>query len=184
MEWQRTEPTKVTKVGWRTVVSKTFILPNGKSAVFDNVNPEDFSAAGIVALTKDDMVITGRQFRPGPELLMDEIPGGIVDAGEDPEAAARREMLEETGYKAGPLKFLGSFYRDSGMNGKWYYYLATDCELVSDNPENGEHEFIDVILKTIPEFIADAKKGMLTDPFAVLTAYDDLIEINEKGTKQ
>lgn len=181
MDWQRTEPTKVTKVGWRTVVSKTFTLPDGKNAVFDTVNPEDFSAAGVIALTKNNEVITARQFRSGPEILMDEVPGGIIEPGEDPETAARREMQEETGYKAGTLKFLGKFYRDSSMNGEWYYYLATDCELVSD-PQNDEHEFIDVILKTIPEFIAHAKKGLLTDPFAVLAAYDDLIEINEKET--
>lgn len=184
MNWRRTEPTAVTKIGWRTIVSKTFILPDGKSAEFDTVNPENFSAAGIVALTKDNKVIIGRQFRPGPERLMDEIPGGIVDPGEDPETAARREMLEETGYKAGSLKLLGEFHRDSGTNGKWYYYLATDCELVSDNPENDEHEFIEVILKTIPEFISDAKKGLLTDPFAVLAAYDDLTELNKKETKE
>jgi len=184
MDWQRTEPTKITKVGWRTIVTKTFTLPDGKSADFDTVNHEDFSAAGIIALTKDNKVITGRQFRPGPEQFMDEIPGGLVDPGEDPETAARREMMEETGYKAGSLKFLGAFHRDSGDNGKWYYYLATDCELINDNPENGEHEFIEVILKTIPEFITDAKKGMLTDPFAVLAAYDDLIALNEEEIKE
>ena len=180
MDWQRTEPTEVTKVGWRTIVSKTFRLPDNKSAVFDTVNPEDFSAAGIIALTKDNKVITGRQFRPGPEQLMDEIPGGIVDPGEDPETAARREMLEETGYKAGTLKFLGAFRRDSGTNGKWYYYLATDCELVKETAENGEHEFIEIVLKTIPEFITDAKKGILTDPFAVLAAYDDLVTLSKE----
>jgi len=184
MDWQRTEPTKITKVGWRTIVAKTFTLPDGKSAEFDTINREDFSAAGIIALTKDNKVITGRQFRPGPEQLMDEIPGGIVDPGESPETAAKREMLEETGYKAGSLKFLGAFHRDSMTNGKWYYYLATDCELVNTTPENGEHEFIEVILKTIPKFINDAKKGLITDPFAVLAAYDDLIALNKEEIKE
>lgn len=180
MEWQRTDPTKVTKVGWRTIVSKTFVLPNGKSSEFDTINPEDFAAAGVIALTKDSKVIIARQFRPGPEKLIDEIPGGLVDPGETPEIAARRELLEETGYEAGILKPLGVAYKDSFMNGKFYYYLATDCKLVNETPENGEHEFIDVILKSIPEFIDDAKKGLLTDPFAVLAAYDDLTVINKK----
>lgn len=181
MDWRRTEPTKVVKVGWRTIVSKTFTLPNGKVSVFDTLHNEGFAAAGVVALTKDNKVITARQFRPGPERLMDEIPGGLVEEGETPEAAARRELLEETGYRAGALKLLGAFNRDSLMNGEWYYYLATDCELVTKTPENDEHEFVDVILKTIPEFIADAKRGLLTDPEAVLAAYDDLTEIMKEG---
>jgi 8-oxo-dGTP pyrophosphatase MutT (NUDIX family) len=62
----------------------------------------------VVALTRDDEVVMVRQWRHGPEGVTLEIPGGIVDPGERPAAAAARELLEETGYGGGTLEPLGS----------------------------------------------------------------------------
>ena len=63
----------------------------------------------IIPLTRDDHVVIIRQFRPGTARVQIEIPGGMVDPGEAPAAAAARELAEETGYTVAPanLRYLG-----------------------------------------------------------------------------
>jgi len=61
----------------------------------------------VIALTADDRVVLVRQFRAGTAEVCLEIPGGMIDPGEDALAAARRELLEETGYDGGRWQLLG-----------------------------------------------------------------------------
>jgi len=179
--WKRIEPTIATKIDYHPVIIKTFQLPDGNVATRATFLAESMRAAGVIALTKDKKVIVGHQFRPGPEKVMMEIPGGYVDEGEDPEQAARRELTEETGYVAGEMTPLGKFSRDGYVNGTWYYYLATNCEPAESKNVGDDDEFIDVELISIGEFIENAKKGNMTDSVAVLAAYDQLREIQKEG---
>src|SRR5882757_1299880 len=142
-DWQRIEPTIVTKIDYRNVVVKTFEVPDtDRKKTFATFLSEGSRAAGIIAVTKDKQVIIARQFRAGPERVMDEIPGGGVNEGEDPEAGARRELLEETGYERGKIEFLGVSSRDAYINGTWYYYLATDCTLTAGGAQLDEDELV------------------------------------------
>ncbi|HVK36898.1 MAG TPA: NUDIX hydrolase [Candidatus Kapabacteria bacterium] len=61
----------------------------------------------IVAVTPDDRVVLVRQYRQGTDEISLEVPGGIVDEGEDPEATALRELEEETGYHGARAEMLG-----------------------------------------------------------------------------
>jgi ADP-ribose pyrophosphatase len=72
----------------------------------------DYAAA--IALTGDRKVVMVRQYRPAVERYTLELPSGLVDPGEIPEQAMRRELLEETGYQAGVLEPLGSMMPDAG----------------------------------------------------------------------
>lgn len=173
-KWQRTDPTTVTKVSYRTVIDKTFQLPNGEKHTFTTFHPEDGASVGVIALTPDKQVIIARQFRPGPERIMDEIPGGGVERGEDPEAAVIRELAEETGYQPGSIELLGTSCRDAYVNATWYYYLALNCTLNGEGQHLDEHEYVDVVLVSIEEFLEAAKHDQMTDPAAVLMAYDKL----------
>ncbi|HEV7454388.1 MAG TPA: NUDIX hydrolase [Candidatus Saccharimonadales bacterium] len=177
--WKRIEPTKVQKMGFRTVVSKTFKLPDGNIATFDLKDAEGSEAAVVIALTDNNRVIVARQFRPGPEMIMEELPGGGVEPGEDKEAAVRRELLEETGYEAGEVTFLGTAYYDAYTNGQRHCFLATGCTLSVHGVNPGEHEFIDLQLISIDELLDNARHGKLTDPAAVLMAYERLQKIKE-----
>lgn len=180
--WKRIEPTINTKIDYHEVVVKTFKLPNDEITTRTTFFSEGMQAAGIIAVTKDNKIVVARQFRPGPEKVMYEIPGGHVDEGEDPESTATRELLEETGYKPGKITFLGEFCYDSSGNLRRNYYLATGCELVREQQLDHD-EFVDIDLCSIEEFIGNAKRGGMSDPIAVLAAYDQLIGLQEKGGK-
>ena len=64
----------------------------------------------IIALTGDQQVLLVRQFRHGTGEVTLEIPGGLVERGDTPIDAARREMLEETGYSSPVMRLLGTVH--------------------------------------------------------------------------
>jgi ADP-ribose pyrophosphatase len=61
----------------------------------------------VIALTTDRRVVLIRQYRVGADRVCLEIPGGMIEPGEDPCAAAARELAEETGYTGGTLELIG-----------------------------------------------------------------------------
>ncbi|HEY0429274.1 MAG TPA: NUDIX hydrolase [Pyrinomonadaceae bacterium] len=83
----------------------------------------------VIALTKNREVVLIEQFRYGTEEIILEIPGGIVDAGEAHRTAARRELLEETGFSSDEFIFLGKSHPNPAIqNNTIYHYLALGCQ--------------------------------------------------------
>ena len=178
MKWQKIS-SREEKVGFKTVTYKTFKMPDGTRHEFTTWSHEGRQNVAVIALTSDKRVITAKQFRPGPEEIMYELPGGGVDDGEKLEDAARRELKEETGYESATgLVYLGKAYRDAYMNETGNYFIAYDCERTAAQ-ELGANEYAEIELITIGELINKAKQAQLTDGVGVLMAYDKLHELQD-----
>jgi 8-oxo-dGTP pyrophosphatase MutT (NUDIX family) len=80
----------------------------------------------IVALTPQNQLLLVRQFRVAAAAVTLELPAGHVDPGETPEQAARRELLEETGYEADAFKLLGALSPSVARftNHMWCFFAA------------------------------------------------------------
>jgi ADP-ribose pyrophosphatase len=151
---------------YRHVVQRRFQLRDGHEADYEVlVNPD---TVAVLALTKQNEVVLARQFRPGPEQVLDELPGGLVDDGEQPLGAARRELLEETGY-AGDLRAAGSHWAGAYSTHERHAFAAIGCLRVAD-PAPGEP--VEVVLMSLPDFRRHLRSGELTDVGAAYLALD------------
>ncbi|MEO6761034.1 MAG: NUDIX hydrolase [Candidatus Saccharimonadales bacterium] len=177
-EFTRIEPTTQQTFGLkykRIGVIKTYQANDGQIHEFTTFYAEGARSGAVLALTSDNQVITTYQFRAGPERWMYDLPGGGFHDGEDAELAALRELAEETGYVSNKVEFLGTTHGDAYTNLERFYYLATDCvpgeaDLDKEEVEQGaEVRFI-----SIAELIEYSKTDQMTDPAAVLMAYDKL----------
>lgn len=113
---------------------------DGAEASFFVIESPDW--VNIIALTPERETVLIEQYRYGTEEIILEIPGGIIDKGESAEAAAKRELLEETGYSADKWVFLGQSRPNPAIqNNTVYHYLALDC-VKSGETAFDEHESV------------------------------------------
>jgi ADP-ribose pyrophosphatase len=165
--WRKLEE-RVVYERFRRLVSRTFELPDGRVADFEVTDGSDTVA--VFALTEDERVILVREFRPGPEELVLELPGGLIDEGQTPEEAAGRELLEETGYE-GKIVAVGSLLVDAYSTFSKHAFAATGCRKVAAPAEG---EFTEPVLTTLAEFREHLRGGRLTDVDAGYRALDYL----------
>lgn len=178
-KWPNVGDNEVVKIGWRRLVKKTFTDPNGAEVEYMTQGLVGGTAAAVIALTPDNKVIIAEQFRPGPEKIMQELPGGSVDGDEDEKQAVARELLEETGYQAGKVEFLGVVYKDAYTNTQWHFYFARDC-IDTGKQHLDDGEFVNVKLISIDQLFKNAKSGVMTDVSAVHLAYEKLKAIKDE----
>ncbi len=155
---------------YRRVVAKTFELPNGERQEFE-VKAEQ-PVVATVALTDAREVVLVREFRVGTEEVLLELPGGSLDADEDPREAAARELLEETGY-AGDLRVVTEVVDCAYSTRVKHACVATGCRRVGE-PARTPTEHGDVVLLSLDEFRAHLRSGKLTDVDVGYLALDAL----------
>ena len=132
-------------------------LSNGK--LLNATILELSSWANILAITKNQEAVLIKQYRHGVQEILWEIPGGVVEDGEEPLEGVKRELLEETGYTAHEFIQIGKIYPNpSFQTNSMYCFLALDAELVTtQNLDEGED--IEVQLVPLDELVSMVRRG-------------------------
>jgi ADP-ribose pyrophosphatase len=137
-------------------------LPNGKLSKREIVRHP--GAVGLIALTDDNKIVMVEQFRKPLERSLLEIPAGKLEPGENPDVTAERELEEETGYRAGNMEYISSFYTSPGFaNEIIHLYLATELEKVENPAEADDDEFVELVELSLEESLVCIENDRIYD---------------------
>ncbi|MBD8497698.1 NUDIX domain-containing protein [Paenibacillus arenosi] len=145
----------------------TVTLPDGSTATREIVKHP--GAVAVLAI-RDDKMIVVEQYRKPLGKSQVEIPAGKLDAGELPQAAATRELEEETGYIAESLIPLTSFYTSPGFADEIIHLFVAE-QLVQGSMQTDEDEFLEVMAFTLDEAFTAIRAGRISDAKTISAVY-------------
>lgn len=145
----------------------TVELPNGQTATREVMKHP--GAVAVLALHNGKLLLVD-QYRQAMGRTELEIPAGKLEKGEEPLAAAARELEEETGYRCADLRHLHSFYTSPGFCDEIIHlYLAENITAGTVSPD--EDEFLDLYEVTLEEAQAYIADGRIADAKTLLAVY-------------
>ena len=132
-------------------------LPDGAKIEYGVLESGGFAA--VVPVTEEGDIVFVRQWRQPLGDFTLELPSGGVDGDEDPRAAAERELLEETGYRAEGLEHLVSVHTSTGRSTELCHLFR--CRAVRDTvgPRPEPTEFIEVVEMPLEEVLGTRRGG-------------------------
>ena len=155
---------------YRCVKRVRYELPGGYEKDFDILLAGEVVI--LFPLTPEGKLVLVQQFRPGPEQVLTELPGGWRDSEESLEEAARREFLEETGY-TGSFHYVGCAYGSAYSDLRRHVFVVLNCKKVAD-PASDEDECLETVLMDVPAFRQHLWTGQLCDIGSPYLALDFL----------
>lgn len=142
---------------FRVVRQKSRREDDGRQSDWFVIDTNDF--VNVVAITDTDELVLVRQFRHGSETFSLELPGGMVDEGEDPLLAGVRELREETGFVGEDAKIFASCAPNPAiMNNHCHYVIVRSARQIAEIDWD-EHEEMEVITMPLSEVKAACRRG-------------------------
>ncbi len=124
------------------------------------INPPDW--VNVVALTPDHHLVMVRQFRYGIDTFSLEIPGGVMEPGEDPLVAGLRELAEETGYHGSKVTHLGSVHPNPAIQSNRAHFLLVEGAVKTHELDWDPDEEMQVTLEPAESVLTRARNGGIT----------------------
>jgi ADP-ribose pyrophosphatase len=143
------------------------LLPNGETATREIIKHP--GAVAVMALVDDKMLMV-EQYRKPLEKSQVEIPAGKLDKGEEPIEAAKRELEEETGYIAGTIRHVSSFYTSPGFADELLHLYVAE-NLTKGNVSLDEDEFLDCEAITLEEAETYIAENRISDAKTIMAVY-------------
>lgn len=159
--WKKLGSREVARTRIFDVQSVDFHHPaRPKPQDFFVINAPDW--VNVIALTPDGRLVLVRQFRYGIDDFSVEIPGGVIDLGEDPVAAGVRELREETGYVGTSARLLGRVHPNPAMqNNRCHLVLVEGARPEAGLDWDPDEEF-EIMTRPVEEVYALAYAGGIT----------------------
>ncbi len=145
-------------------------LPNGVEGEWECVRHPGGALA--VPITDEGKLVLVRQYRFSLQGRILEFPAGTLDPGEDAATTVKRELEEETGYRAHRWQSLGKFPLAPGYSDEFIYaFLARDLEKLETPPEQDIDEDMEVVLMSFEEFEGAIARGESIDAKTITSFY-------------
>jgi ADP-ribose pyrophosphatase len=164
--WARLGSERLIETPYFSLRSDRLRLPDGgiKDPYYVIERPD---AAIILPLTENGEVVLVRQYRPPLEGMELGLPAGLVEGGEEPEAAARRELSEETGYTGGLWEPLGSLASSPSLKDNWAHLFLARGVAETTAPDPDEHELVEVVRVPVGELLDLVSAGKIVSSSGV-----------------
>lgn len=175
-KWTLLDSKYIIQRPWATLRVDKLQLPNG------NIKDEYYvleypTWVNMVAFTEDNQLLFVRQYRHGASKILIELPAGVVDEGEEPEEAARRELLEETGYAFESIEYICQLYANPATSGNLTYtYVLKGGKKVQEQQLDSSED-IEVVVMGIAEakqFLFDNNIGQSLHASALFYSFQKL----------
>lgn len=149
-KWQKLASKYLVKEKWATLRVDTCKIQGGK--IKDDYYVLEYPDwVNAVALTAENKIILVRQYRYGSDIISLEIPGGVMDDGEDPETSIKRELQEETGYTFESCELIATLYPNPATSDNRTFTYLLKGGIKAHEQHLDEHEILNVEEYTIEE---------------------------------
>lgn len=178
-KWTLLDSKYIIQRPWATLRVDKLQLPNG------NLKEEYYvleypTWVNMVGITEQNTILFVKQYRHGAGQIMVELPAGVVEEGEAPETAARRELLEETGYAFDTIEYICELFANPATSGNvTYTYLLRGGKKVQEQCLDSSED-IEVVEMTIAEtkqFLLNNKLGQALHTSALFYVLKQMGEI-------
>ncbi|TCC24916.1 NUDIX hydrolase [Kribbella speibonae] len=159
-----------------SVSLRRYRLPDGREVDWDVLGPKSSegitSGVTVLPLTPDGKIVTIRMFRAGPDAVVTNLPGGLVEPGEEIALAGARELEEETGYTCETLDVVGWQWSGASSTYRKYVAIARGCRPDGKQQLDETEDCVPVEL-TVDAFRAELRTpGAMTGIDAAYLALD------------